>query len=104
MTGDLRMSTSTPRLGLAAIVVFGVIALPAISKAADQTIPGRVGGASHPYYCGPAGCLRVTYEYHRELRSTYGTRFDPRNFDQTEPYYYFGRLRPYPRYWVEPNY
>jgi hypothetical protein len=35
------------------------------------------------------------------LRSTYGSGFDPRNFDQTEPYYYFGRVRAYPQYWVD---
>jgi hypothetical protein len=38
--------------------------------------------------------------YRRELRSTYGLNFDPRNFDQTEPHYYFGQVQAYPRYWV----
>jgi hypothetical protein len=51
--------------------------------------------------CGPCGCLHVSYVYHRELQSTYGLNFDPRNFDRTEPYYYLGRLRAYPRYWVD---
>jgi hypothetical protein len=54
-------------------------------------------------YCGCCGCLGVTFDYHRELRSTYGLKFDPRNFDQTEPYYYFGRVRAYPRYWIDPG-
>jgi len=48
----------------------------------------------------PCGCLHVSYVFHRELRSTYGLSFDPRNFDQTRPYYYFGALRAYPRYWI----
>jgi hypothetical protein len=52
--------------------------------------------------CGPCGCLRVGYVYHRDLRTTYGTGFDPRNFDETQPYFYPGRVRAYPRYWVEP--
>jgi hypothetical protein len=51
--------------------------------------------------CGPCGCLHERRVYHRELRSTYGTGFDPRNFDQTEPRYYLGALRAYPRYWVD---
>lgn len=51
--------------------------------------------------CGPCGCLHVSYLYHRELQSTYGLNFDPRDFDRTEPYYYLGRLRAYPRYWVD---
>jgi hypothetical protein len=32
---------------------------------------------------------------------TYGTGFDPRNFDTTEPFYYFGRVRAYPHFSVE---
>jgi len=51
--------------------------------------------------CGPCGCLHVSYAYHRELRSTYGLSFDPRNFDQTQPYYFLGPARAYPRYWCE---
>jgi hypothetical protein len=35
------------------------------------------------------------------LESTYGIRFDPRSFDTTEPYYFLGRQRAYPRYWVD---
>jgi hypothetical protein len=51
--------------------------------------------------CGPCGCLHVSYVHHRELQSTYGLSFDPRDFDQTEPYYYLGQLRAYPRFWVD---
>lgn len=52
-------------------------------------------------WCGPCGCLRVSFDHHREMRMTYGTGFDPRNFDTTEPFYYFGRMRAYPHFWVE---
>lgn len=54
-----------------------------------------------PAQCGPCGCLRVFYTHHRELRSTYGLGFDPRNYDTTEPHYYFGRMHAYPRYLVD---
>ena len=90
--------------GLAAIAVLAAVALSQSAVGAELDRPRHVH--AHPrvapaIYCGCCGCLRVTFDYHRELRSTYGTRFDPRNFDQTEPYYYFGRVRPYPRFWVE---
>jgi hypothetical protein len=62
--------------------------------------PAHVGQAAE---CGPCGCVHVTYDYHRELRSTYGVSFDPRNFDQTQPYYYFGPVRAYPRFWCDAN-
>jgi hypothetical protein len=67
-------------------------------KAADLGIPPRVGAA---HRCGPCGCLRVARVYHRSLETTYGIGFDPRNYDDTEPYYYFGPVRPYPRYYTE---
>ena len=54
-----------------------------------------------PAYCGPCGCLTVANVYHRELRSTYGLGFDPRNYDTAEPHFYFGRVRAYPRYFVD---
>jgi hypothetical protein len=53
------------------------------------------------FWCRPCGCLHVSYAYHRELRSTYGLNFDPRNFDQTQPYYFLGPVRAYPRYWCD---
>lgn len=61
--------------------------------------PGAYAGPGP--YCGPCGCLTVRYVYHRSLESTYGTGFDPRNYDQTEPHFYFGRIRAYPRYYVD---
>jgi hypothetical protein len=71
---------------------------PAGVSAADL---GVVHARQATRWCDPCGRLRVSYDYHREMRMTYGTGFDPRNFDTTEPYYYFGRVRAYPQYWVE---
>jgi hypothetical protein len=89
---------SKSKLALAAVMVSGLVwALP--SQAADLTPAGPT--AAGPAACGPCGCLRVAYDHHRELRTTYGTGFDPRNYDFTEPHYYFGAMRPYPRYYVE---
>lgn len=67
---------------------------------------GPLGAAELPVpsglaRCGPCGCLGVAYVYHRELRSTYGLGFDPRNYDTTQPHYYFGPVRAWPRYFVE---
>lgn len=72
-------------------------------RAAELTVPTRVAHAHNRLlpYCGRCGCLRVSYVYHRELRSTYGLSFDPRNYDQTEPHYYWGPVHAYPRYFVE---
>lgn len=72
--------------------------LTGAARAADMGVPESAAVA--PAGCGPCGCLTVTYVRHRELRSTYGTGFDPRNFDETEPHYYFGPMRTYPRYYV----
>jgi hypothetical protein len=69
--------------------------------AADLSVPAAVGPAAGPPRCGPCGCLGVAYVYHRSLESTYGADFDPRNYDTTVPHYYFGRVRAYPRYFVD---
>ena len=66
---------------------------------APPAVHARHHGAT--LWCGPCGCLHVSYAYHRELRSTYGLNFDPRNFDQTQPYYFLGPVRAYPRYWCD---
>jgi hypothetical protein len=70
-------------------------------KAADLNIPPRVGATNVPPQCGPCGCPRVTYVYHRSLEATYGAGFDPRSYDETQPHYYFGPMRAYPRYFIE---
>lgn len=67
------------------------------ANAADLPVPVERGAA---HWCGPCGCLHTTYEHHRELKATYGIGFDPRSYDQTEPHYYLGAVRAYPRYWV----
>jgi len=51
---------------------------------------------------GPCGCLPAASPARdRGPQSTYGPSFDPRNYDQTEPYYYPGRPRAHVRYFVE---
>jgi len=85
------------------VAAAGVPAVP-VSAPAAELLPPAVAHVRHHYAapcCDPCGCLHVSYVYHRELRSTYGLGFDPRNFDQTEPYYHFGPVRAYPRYWVD---
>ena len=68
-----------------------------LAGAAELQTPRAVG----PAQCGPCGCLQVTFVYHRALLTTYGTGFDPRNYDMTQPHYYFSRsLHAYPRYSV----
>jgi hypothetical protein len=85
-------------------VATGLIAMPHCATAAELTAPSRAPRIHHAEECGPCGCVHITYDYHRELRSTYGIAFDPRNFDQTQPYYYFGAVRAYPRFWCNVEY
>jgi hypothetical protein len=82
-------------LVLAAVV--GLMALPSSTRAADLGVAPQAGAP----VCPPCGCLTVSYVYHPELRSTYGTGFDPRNYDETQPRYYFGPVRAYPRFFVD---
>ena len=95
------------KLILTAIVVgmlpTGVPVVPTSAGAAELLAPPAVHARHHgaALWCGPCGCLHVSYAYHRELRSTYGLSFDPRNFDQTQPYYYLGPVLAYPRYWCD---
>jgi hypothetical protein len=95
---------STPMISalvVGMVTAAGVPAVPA-SAVAAELLPAVAHVRHHhaTLCCGSCGCLHVGYVYHRELRSTYGLSFDPRNFNQTEPYYHFGRVRAYPRYWV----
>ena len=85
------------------VTAVGVLAVPVSAVAAELPLPGVAHVHHHRAapYCGPCGCLHVSYVYHRELRSTYGLSFDPRNFDQTEPYYHLGATRAYPRFSVD---
>jgi hypothetical protein len=92
---------STPIILAIVVAAAGVAAVPVSAAAAELPAVAHVRHHYGGPCCGPCGCLHVSYVYHRELRSTYGLTFDPRNFDQTEPYYHFGRVRAYPRYWVD---
>jgi hypothetical protein len=84
--------------GLVLAAAAGLLAGSQSARAADLGVPAPAAQAEE---CGPCGCVHVSYDYHRELRSTYGVAFDPRNFDQTQPYYYFGPVRAYPRFWCD---
>jgi hypothetical protein len=76
----------------------GITTMPSPAPAADLPVLAPAQHAAR--WCGPCGCLHRTFVYHRELRTTYGIGFDPRNYDMTEPHYYYGPVRAYPRYWV----
>jgi len=81
----------------------GIVAIAAVpmagtsAQAADLLRPAYRG----PIDCGRCGCLHVTYDRHRVLEATYGAGFDPRSFDTTEPYYYWGRVQAFPRFYVD---
>ena len=83
-----------------------MLALACPLSAAELAVPSAHAHFRGAANCGPCGCLSVVFDYHRELRSTYGLVFDPRNYDATEPHYYFGPIRAYPRYFIngEPLY
>jgi hypothetical protein len=94
------MSRST--LALGCVVTASLLGAPAVpAGAAELSVVGHRAYVHIPRYCGPCGCLAVRYVYHRQLETTYGASFDPRNFDTTEPHYYFGPMHRYPRYFVE---
>ena len=94
---------SRAMLALGGLAAFLLVSSGPPLKAAELTAPTRVAHvrARMPAQCGPCGCLRVTYVRHRDLQSTYGLSYDPRNYDQTEPHFYLGRSHAYPRYSVE---
>jgi hypothetical protein len=78
------------------------LALPSPVVAAELGVRTHVAYPRlRPLYCGRCGCLGVTYVYHPVMESTYGLGFDPRNYDTTEPHFYWGRMRAWPRYFVE---
>jgi hypothetical protein len=89
-------------LAVGIVATTSVSFVPTSTGAAELLAPSAVHARHYgAFWCGPCGCLHVGYAYHRELRSTYGLNFDPRNFDQTQPYYYLGRVLAYPRYWCD---
>jgi hypothetical protein len=80
--------------------VVGTLAVMPMGAAGAAELQGP--RAARPAYCGPCGCLQVTYVYHPAVLSTYGTGLDPRNADFTQPYYYPSRsVHAYPRYFVD---
>ena len=84
---------------IAAFVLAATAGLQAGSaRAADLGVPGPGVRAAD---CGPCGSCSVTYDYHPELKTTYGLGFDPRNYDATEPHFYLGPVRAYPHYWCQ---
>ena len=86
-------------MALGGIVSAIILASPNSLGAAELLAPA---GAARAYPdCGPCGCMSVAYVHHRDMQSTYGLGFDPRNYDQTEPHFYFGRMHAYPRYFVD---
>jgi hypothetical protein len=89
-------------VGMIAMVSLAAAGVWSGATAADRPIQQRSAEAYRHYdadcRCGPP---YVEYVYHRDLRQTYGAGFDPRNYDQTEPHYYFGPVRRYPRYYPE---
>jgi hypothetical protein len=101
--GDLSMSK--PLISALVVGILTTAGVPVVSgsaTAADLAVPAQRNAAAR--WCGCCGCLHASYVHHRELRSTYGLAYDPRNYDQTEPHYYFGPVRAYPRYWVATEY
>ena len=97
------MSKPTISAFVVGLVVTACVTPPISAAAAELPLLTPILHVRHFHAasrCGPCGCLHVSYVHHRELRSTYGTGLDPRNFDETQPHYYYGRIRAYPRYWV----
>lgn len=89
---------------LVALTILGATSMAVSAFGAELPFP-EGANIRHRHYspgCGPCGCLRATFVYHRDLLATYGSGFDPRNFDQTEPHFYPGRMHAYRRYWVRP--
>lgn len=84
---------------LLAVLFASAMAVTGSVFAAELSLPTHVRHGRLASACGPCGCLHVTYVNHRDIRATYGTGFDPRNYDQTQPYFYPGPMRAYPRYW-----
>lgn len=93
------------KMAVGLVCAAGVASLMSAGFVQAADLRARISVARHPHiharYCGPCGCLGVAYVYHRELESTYGLGFDPRNYDTTEPHFYWGRMRAWPRYFVE---
>jgi len=87
----------------AVLTVAGMMAIATSSAFSAELSPAPSDYVRHErlaQICDPCGCIHVSYVYHRELRATYGTGFDPRVFDQTQPRFYLGPVRGYPRFYL----
>jgi len=95
---------SKMHVGLAAIALLTAGAPPSSANAdawgTRHRHHARAFQAPVYHYEDSCGCMVMTVEYHRELKYTYGSHMDPRSFDQTEPFYYYGAIKGYPRYWT----
>jgi hypothetical protein len=73
-------------------------------QAADMARKRYVPPPSVVSHCEDSdGCWYTHYVRHRVLLSTYGAGFDPNNYDFTEPHYFFGGERDFPRYSWDPG-
>jgi hypothetical protein len=93
---------SKPMIAVLILSAVGAVAMVDSATAADLNVPTQAAPA-RAAECGPCGCLRVTYDRHREVLTTYGTDFDPRNYDTTQPHYFLGAVRAYPQYSCDGN-
>ena len=84
-------------VSLIAIAVTCAVAAPSSARAAD--LPYRHRAAEEPARRMDGICPCYTYTVrHKVLLSTYGTDLDPRNYDFTEPHYFFGGVKTFRRY------
>jgi hypothetical protein len=76
-----------------ALVVRAMGAMTTIAAAADPTALQKVANhkARSQWRCVACGCIREGRR--SELQSTYGLNYDPRNFDTTEPYFFYNGTR-----------
>lgn len=91
------MLTKLFKYAAAAILAAGVMVQSA--NAAEILRPKHLVRHRDLRFEDACGCWHVTWVYHRELRYTYGWGFDPRSYDMTEPHYYLGAMKAYPRFW-----
>ncbi len=85
------------RLRFSLYLVAGLLAGSTGVWAADSAIPVQRAAEIARGSCR-CGHMQVIYVRHRELRATYGKSFDPRDYDRSEPRYFFGGYRHYARF------
>jgi hypothetical protein len=91
-------------IGLVLVEAMCALTWSAQVQAADAALRREAVRSSVVKHCEDiCGCWYTTYVHHRALLATYGAGFDPSNYDFTEPHYFFGRERAYPRYSRDPS-